>query len=99
VEEELQLMTKYGQRLHELLTTGKEAGFVGHPESEQMQQTILKEVQAQVNRVESWLEKVRSDLYAATITIRRTRAVDTRRTGAEATAVPLRVVSDRQLPS
>jgi hypothetical protein len=59
---------------------------------------VLGEVRAQVEGAESWLEKVRGDLYAAT-TIRRARAVDTRKAGAEGTSVPLLVVKDRQPPS
>jgi hypothetical protein len=90
-------MTKHGQRLRELLTAGKEAGYAGHPEFRQNQRTILGEVQAQAGGAESWLEKVRHDLYATAVAAAsRTWAVDTRRAGAEVTTVPLRVVSDRQ---
>jgi hypothetical protein len=64
-----------------------------------MQQTVHGDVKAQLGSTETWLEKVRHDQYAAAVTARRTRAVDTRRVGAEVTTVPLHVVPDRQPPS
>jgi hypothetical protein len=88
VDEELQLIAKHGQWLQELLATSREGGFTEHPEFKQAQRSVLGEVQAQVNGAESWLEKVRADLYAAAVASRRTRAVDTRRAGAEVKAQP-----------
>jgi hypothetical protein len=99
MDEELQLMAKHGQRLRGLLAAGRENVFAGHPEFKEVQRAVLGEVEAQVIGAESWLEKVRADLYAAAVVTRRTRAVDTRRAGAEVTGVALRVFLDRQPPS
>jgi hypothetical protein len=88
VDEELQLMAQHGQWMRKLLAASKRDGFAGHPDFEEVQRAVLGEVQAQVMGAESWLEKVRADLYAAAVAIRRTRAVDNRRTRAEMTRSP-----------
>jgi hypothetical protein len=62
VDEELELMSRHGQQLRELLDTGKKDGFVGHLEYEEAKKAVLEEVQAQVTGAESWLEKARADL-------------------------------------
>jgi hypothetical protein len=74
-------MTKYRQRLRELITVGKEVGYAGHPEFECMQQSILRVVQAQVGGTETWLEKIRHDLYTAAVAARCIRLWTTGRLG------------------
>jgi hypothetical protein len=48
VDEELQLLSKQGQWLLELLTAGGVAWYAGHPQFEQVQKTLLEEERAQV---------------------------------------------------
>jgi hypothetical protein len=99
VDEELELMARHGKRLQELLAASKKDGFAGHLEFEEAQRAVLEEVQAQVTGAESWLEKVRADLYEATVTTRRARAEENRRTRAEMAPVPVLVFPASQLPS
>jgi vacuolar-type H+-ATPase subunit H len=56
VDEELDMLSKRGQQVRELLETGKKDGFGGHPEFEQVQRAVLGEIQAQVTGAETWLE-------------------------------------------
>jgi hypothetical protein len=42
VDEELQLMAKHGQRLRELLATGREGGFADHPKFKQDRDLCLE---------------------------------------------------------
>ncbi len=60
---------------------------------------VLCEIQAQVTRAETWLEKVRNELYTAAVTVQQTRAVDTCQDRAEMEFVPVQVVLATQLPS
>ncbi len=57
VDEALQLLTKHGQWVGELLAAGGEAGFAGPHEFEQVQRAVLGEVRAQVEGAESWLKR------------------------------------------
>ncbi len=65
VDEELELLAGRGQRIRELLDTGRRDGFVGHPEFKEAQRAVLGEITAQVTGAETWLEKVRNNLYTA----------------------------------
>jgi hypothetical protein len=53
VDEELDMLSKRGQQIRELLETGKKDGFGGHPEFEQVQRAVLGEIQAQVTGAET----------------------------------------------
>ncbi len=46
MEEDLQLLTKQGQQLQELLAAGVAAGSAGHAQFEDVQKAVLKEVSA-----------------------------------------------------
>jgi hypothetical protein len=99
VDEELDMLTKRGQQVRDHLEAGRRDGFDGHPEFEQVQRAVLGEVQAQVTGAETWLEKVRNDLYTAAVATQRTRAVDTRRDREDLETVPVRVLPATQPPS
>ncbi len=77
IDEELDMLSKRGQQIRELLETGQKDGLGSHPDFEQTQRAVLGEITAQVTGAETWLEEVRSDLYAAVVTTQRTRAEDT----------------------
>ncbi len=53
---------------------------------------VLGEIQAQATGAETWLKKVRNDLYTAAAITQRTRAVDTRRDRADMVPVPVQVI-------
>ncbi len=74
-------------------------GFDGHPESDEAQRVVLREIQAQVTGAETWLERVRNDLYTATVAVQWTRAVDTRQGRVDMEPVPVRVIPATQSPS
>ncbi len=99
VDKELKLLARRSQQIQELLETGRRDGFAGHPEFEEAQWAVLGEIQAQVTGAETWLEKVRNDLYVAAVATQRTRAVDTRRDSADMVPVPVRVIPATQPPS
>jgi hypothetical protein len=56
IDEELEMLSKRGQQVKELLEAGKKDGFGGHPEFEQAQRSVLGEITAQVTGAETWLE-------------------------------------------
>jgi hypothetical protein len=62
------MLFKRGQQVRELLETGQKDWFGGHPDFEQTQRAVLGEITAQVTGAETWLEKVRNNLYAAAVT-------------------------------
>ncbi len=92
IDEELDMLSRRGQQVKELLEAGKKDGFGGHPEFKQAQRSVLGEITAQVTGAEVWLEKVRNDLYMAAVTTQRTRAVDTRQGRADMKPVPVRIL-------
>jgi hypothetical protein len=96
VDEELKLLAERSQGIRELLNAGRRDGFAGHPEFEEAQRAVLGEITAQVTGAETWLEKIRNDLYMAAVTTQRTRAVDTRRDRADMVPVPVRVIPATQ---
>jgi hypothetical protein len=98
-DEELDMLTKRGQQVREHLESGRRDGFDGHPEFKQAQRAVLGEIQAQVTGAETWLEKVRNDLYTAAVAVRRTRAVDMRQGRVDMEPVPVRVILATQPPS
>jgi hypothetical protein len=93
VDEELQLLSKQGQQLQELLIAGEAAGYAGHAQFEEVQKAGLGEVH--VEGAECWLEMVRGDLMAAN-SVQRTRAADTRPAGASSL---LKISVERPPPS
>jgi hypothetical protein len=93
------MLSKRGQQVKELLEAGKKDGFGGHPEFAQAQRSVLGEVTVQVTSVEVWLEKVRNDLYTATVITQRTRAVDMRQGREDMEPVPVRILPVTQPPS
>ncbi len=98
VDEELDMLTKRGQQVRDHLEAGRRDGFEGHPEFKQAQRAVLGEVQAQVTGAETWLEKVRSDLYTAAVAVQQTRVVDTRQDRDDVETVPVRVLPVAQPP-
>jgi hypothetical protein len=99
VDEELGLLARRGQQVRELLESGRRDGFSGHPEFEEAQRVVLGEIRAQVTGAETWLEKVRGDLYTAAVATQQTRAVDTRQDRTDMEHVPVRVIPATQLTS
>jgi hypothetical protein len=99
VDEELDMLAKRGQQVRDHLESGRRDGFDGHPEFEQAQRAVLGEIQAQVTGAETWLEKVRNDLYTAAVAVQRTRAVDTCRDREDLETVPVRALPATQPPS
>jgi hypothetical protein len=98
IDEGLDMLSKRGQQVKELLEAGKKDGFGGHPEFNQAQQSVLGEITAQVTGSEVWLEKVRSNLYAAAVTTQRTRVVDTRQGRTDVEPVQVRILPVTQPP-
>ncbi len=99
IDEELDMLSQRSQQVKELLEAGKKNGFGGHPEFEKTQRAVLGEITAQVTGAETWLEKVRNDLYTAAVTTKRTRAVDTRQGRVDMEPVPVRILPATQPPN